>query len=119
QYDSVVVLENNAGKSRIIISPKYQAKVFTSTTDGNGGESIGWVNYEAFGDSLDGHMNAYGGENRIWLGPEGGKFSLFFKPGSNMVFENWKTPPAFDSEPWEITDEKPQSVTMNKDMRLI
>ena len=24
-------------------------------------------------------MNAYGGENRLWLGPEGGKYSLFFK----------------------------------------
>ena len=118
QYDEVVILEDDAGKSKIIVSPKYQAKVFTSTTNGNDGISIGWVNYKAFGDRLDPHMNAYGGENRFWLGPEGGKFSLFFKPGAKMVFENWKTPAAFDSERWEVSNKSGQSVTMHKNMHL-
>jgi len=118
QHDDVVVLKDDAGNSKIIVSPKYQAKVFTSSTNGNDGISIGWVNYKAFGDTLDAHMNAYGGENRFWLGPEGGKFSLFFKPGAKMVFENWKTPAAFDSEPWNVTSKDSQSVTMHKDMHL-
>ena len=48
-------------------------------------------------------MNAYGGENRLWLGPEGGRFSMFFKPGDSMVFNNWKTPAPFDTEPWKVT----------------
>jgi hypothetical protein len=26
-------------------------------------------------------MNAVGGEDRIWLGPEGGQLSIFFAPG--------------------------------------
>jgi hypothetical protein len=118
QHDSVIVLQDNSGNSKIIVSPKYQAKVFTSTANGNDGASIGWLNYKAFGDSLDPHMNAYGGENRLWLGPEGGKFSLFFKPGARMVFENWKTPAAFDSEPWDVTNKNDQSVTMHKNMDL-
>jgi hypothetical protein len=118
QHDSVIVLQDNSGNSKIIVSPKYQAKVFTSTANGNDGASIGWLNYKAFGDSLDPHMNAYGGENRLWLGPEGGKFSLFFKPGAQMVFENWKTPAAFDSEPWDVTNKNDQSVTMHKNMDL-
>jgi hypothetical protein len=117
-HDSVIVLKDNSGHSKIIVSPKYQAKVLTSTTSGNDGMSIGWVNYKAFGDTLDAHMNAYGGENRFWLGPEGGKFSLFFKPGAKMVFENWKTPAAFDSEPWDVTNKDGQSVTMHKNMDL-
>jgi hypothetical protein len=70
KHDSVIVL--TAGDAQIIVSPKYQAKVFTSTAEGNEGPSFGWVHYKAF-DSVDAHMNAYGGENRIWLGPEGGK----------------------------------------------
>jgi hypothetical protein len=118
QHDSVIVLKDNSGESKIIVSPKYQAKVFTSTANGNDGISIGWVNYKAFSNKLDPHMNAYGGENRFWLGPEGGKFSLFFKPGAKMVFENWKTPAAFDSEPWDVTNKNDQSVTMHKNMDL-
>ena len=49
------------------------------------------------------HMNAYGGENRFWLGPEGGKYSLYFKKGDSMVFDNWKTPAPIDTENWQVT----------------
>ena len=116
--DSVVVLSDDSGKAQVIVSPKYQAKVFTSTADGNSGQSFGWVNYKAFSGTVDAHMNAYGGENRFWLGPEGGKFSLFFKPDSQMVFTNWKTPAPFDSEPWKVVNENDHSVTMQKNMQL-
>ncbi len=116
--DSVVVLSNNSGKAQVIVSPKYQAKVFTSTAEGDAGQSFGWVNYKAFSGTPDTHMNAYGGENRIWLGPEGGRFSLFFKPDSQMVFDNWKTPAAFDTDPWNVTNENGRSVTMQKNMQL-
>jgi hypothetical protein len=117
--DSLVVLTNQSGGGKVIVSPKYQGKVFTSTAGGNLGLSFGWVNYKAFSSPLDSHMNAYGGENRLWLGPEGGKFSLFFKPDSPMVFQNWKTPASYDSEPWNITDESQHSVTMQKAVHLI
>jgi len=120
QHDnSVVVLSDDSGKAQVIVSPKYQAKVFTSTADGNSGQSFGWVNYKAFSGTPDAHMNAYGGENRFWLGPEGGKFSLFFKPDSQMVFTNWKTPAPFDSEPWKVVNENDHSVTMQKNMELV
>lgn len=117
QHDSVVVLKDGE-TSQIIVSPKYQAKVFTSTANGNEGMSFGWVNYKAFTAPVDAHMNAYGGENRFWLGPEGGKFSLFFKPGSKMVFENWKTPAPFDTEAWNVTDKSNNAVAMQKEMKL-
>ena len=59
-------------------------------------------------------MNAYGGENRFWLGPEGGKFSLYFKPDAKMEYENWKTPPAIDTESWNVISKNELSVTMQK-----
>ncbi|MEO7044727.1 MAG: DUF6786 family protein [Ferruginibacter sp.] len=118
QDDSVIVLSNDDGKAQVIVSPKYQAKVFTSTAAGHSGQSFGWVNYKAFSGTPDGHMNAYGGENRFWLGPEGGKFSLFFKPDSQMVIENWKTPAPFDTEPWKVLSKSDQSVTMQKIMQI-
>ena len=117
--DSLVVLNNGSDNAQVIVSPKYQAKVFTSTADGNSGQSFGWVNYKAFSGTTDAHMNAYGGENRFWLGPEGGKFSLFFRPDSQMVFANWKTAAPFDTEPWNVVKENGQSVTLQKNMQLI
>jgi hypothetical protein len=111
-------LTNQQGTAQIIVSPKYQGKVFTSTADGLKGKSFGWINYKAFKPELDLHMNGYGGEDRLWLGPEGGKFSLYFKPGTKMEFANWHTPAAIDSEPWLLKASDKTSVSMSKDMTL-
>ncbi len=117
QDEGLVVLK--AGESQLIVSPKFQAKVFTSTARGERGLSFGWINYKAFENKVDAHMNAYGGENRIWLGPEGGKFSLFFKPDSAMVYDNWKTPSTVDTESWNLKSKDSIRVTMYKEMNLI
>jgi len=118
-HDSVIVLQNDQGKAQVIVSAKYQAKVFTSTADGLKGQSFGWIHYKAFTGPADAHMNAYGGENRIWLGPEGGKYSLFFPKGAAMEFAKWKTPAAFDTEAWKVTKQGATSVSMQKDMQLV
>ncbi|HMH21209.1 MAG TPA: DUF6786 family protein [Puia sp.] len=107
-----------SGDSKIILSPKYQAKVFTSTASGDSGQSFGWIHYKAFEGPEDAHMNAYGGENRLWLGPEGGKFSLFFPKGAKMEFTNWKTPAPFDTEPWQLTAKSMTGATLEKTMHL-
>lgn len=117
--DSVIVLQSEDGLAKAIISPKYQGKVFTSTANGDTGNSFGWVNYKAFGAKIDAHMNAYGGEDRLWLGPEGSKFGLFFKPGTKMEFANWHTPAAFDHESWNLVSKNSKQVTLNKNMSLL
>jgi hypothetical protein len=117
QDSTLVILK--IGQAQLIVSPRYQAKVFTSTATGEQGYSFGWINYKAFGNQVDSHMNAYGGENRLWLGPEGGKYSLFFKPGRIMVFENWKTPAAFDTEGWNLRTKDSNRVVLDKDMELV
>ena len=117
RYDSVIVLSNKSGEARIIVSPKYQAKVFTSTAEGDKGSSFGWINYGAF-DKLVPHMNAYGGENRLWLGPEGGQYSVYFAPGAEQVYENWQTAPEIDSEAWNLQAVSETSVSMRKEMSI-
>jgi hypothetical protein len=117
QDPALVVLKK--GDAQVIVSPGYQGKVFTSTSDGEKGQSFGWINYKIFGKSADSHMNAYGGENRLWLGPEGGKFSLFFPPKSKMIFENWKTPAGIDTEAWDLKTRDSNRVTLQKEMALI
>lgn len=119
KQDSTLTLLTNADQTaQILVSPKFQGKVFTSTADGPTGRSFGWINYKAFDGPQDDHMNAYGGENRLWLGPEGAQFSLFFKPGTKMEFENWHTPAAFDTEAWHVVSKSEKSVVMEKAMNL-
>ncbi|HWZ03110.1 MAG TPA: DUF6786 family protein [Mucilaginibacter sp.] len=120
QSDSVVVLNSGDGNAQIIISPKYQAKVFTSTADGKNGKSFGWINYKTFTQkSLDAHMNAYGGEDRLWIGPEGSKFAMFFKPHTKMEFAYWHTPTAFDFENWRLTANTDKKASLTKTTRAM
>jgi len=119
QKDSVVVLNSRDGSGIIVVSPKYQGKVFTSTADGVNGKSFGWIKYKTFDDTtLDAHMNAYGGEDRLWLGPEGSKFALFFKPGTKMEFANWHTPAFFDSESWKLISNTDKKASLSKSGKL-
>ncbi|MDO6436617.1 hypothetical protein Q4534_04335 [Cyclobacterium sp. 1_MG-2023] len=111
---NLVELSTDDKQAKILVSPKYQGKVFTSSAAGENGESFGWINYEAFEGPLDKHMNAYGGESRLWLGPEGNTYSLYFEPGKNMEFENWHTPAAIDYEPWEEVKSGQREISMAK-----
>ena len=115
-----MVLNSKDGNAQIIVSPKYQAKVFTSTADGKNGKSFGWINYKTFAQkSLDAHMNAYGGEDRLWIGPEGSKFAMFFKPHTKMEFAYWHTPTAFDFENWRLTANTDKKASLTKTTRVI
>lgn len=116
--DSIIILKSQDGKGQLIVSAKYQGKVFTSTAEGPDGQSFGWINYKAFDQDPDPHMNAYGGENRLWLGPEGGKYSVYFKPGAPMDFANWKTPAPIDTEAWDVVAKDDQKVTLQKLVQL-
>ena len=85
KYTSVVEL--NKDKAAVIIIPAWQGRVMTSTSEGDSGFSFGWVNNNliASGKLLT-HINAFGGEERLWLGPEGGQYSIFFSKGKEFTF---------------------------------
>ena len=118
QDADLILLTNPDRTAQVLVSAKFQGKVFTSTANGDAGRSFGWVNYRAFDGPNDEHMNAYGGENRLWLGPEGAQFSLFFKPNAEMEFDNWYTPAAFDTESWNVISKNEKIVVMEKAMNL-
>ena len=117
--DKLVVLSGNEGRTQILVSPKYQAKVFTSTTEGLAGKSLGFVNYKVLdSDETNEHMNGYGGENRFWLGPEGGQYSVYFKKDDEQVYDHWHTPKPIDIEPWEIHLMSAKKVSFTKEMTV-
>jgi len=120
QKDSnLIVLSGNNGKAQIIVSPKYQGKVFTGTANGLPGVSFGFVNYKVLdSDVIDEHMNGYGGENRFWLGPEGGRFSVYFAPGAEQTYANWHTPKPIDIEPWDVVASDAGKAVLKKEMQV-
>jgi hypothetical protein len=97
------IIELRSDRSAITLVPAWQGRVMTSTADGDGGFSFGWINHDliASGKILP-HINAYGGEERFWLGPEGGQFSIFFSKGKSFIFDDWQTPAFLDTAPYEL-----------------
>src|SRR5579859_4388321 len=99
-HTDLIILSDAGGRAKVALSSAWQGRVLTSTADGDAGHSFGWINREFIATGkLVPHMNAFGGEDRLWLGPEGGQFSIFFAPGAKFVFEDWQTPAVFDSLP--------------------
>lgn len=118
-YGDVVVLKNESEKAQVLVSPKLQGKVMTSTAGGLKGKSFGWINYDLISSGkVAEHINAYGGEDRLWFGPEGGQFSVFFPPGAEMTLENWFTPKGIDTEPFDLINKTESEVVMKASMHL-
>src|SRR5476649_1800028 len=73
-HTNVVELTGENGE-RVAICPEYQGRVMTSTTEDVDGRSLGWVNRSFIEKGeKDPHFNNYGGEDRLWLAPEGGAY---------------------------------------------
>jgi hypothetical protein len=108
------------GEARVAVAPLYQGRVMTSSARGEGGASCGWINRAlvASGERQP-HMNAFGGEDRFWLGPEGGQFGLYFAPGAPFDLEHWQVPEAIDWGGWEISERSDVSVALRRDMELV
>ena len=110
QHVETIVLAS--GRSRIAVVPAYQGRVMTSSAGGAAETSFGWLNYETIGEGvlsgdealgkLQAQIHVFGGEERFWLGPEGGQFGIYFAPGVEFDFANWKTPAPIDTEPFTV-----------------
>lgn len=111
------LIELQLGEARALICPAYQGRVMTTTADGTA--SYGWINYELIkSGKLLPHMNAFGGEDRFWLGPEGGQYALYFKKGDPFDGDHWQTPAAIDSEPFEVVNRTKTSATFARTVTL-
>jgi hypothetical protein len=119
RHTETVVLSSPHSAARVAICPALQGRVATSTTTGDAGPSFGWLNRALIASGkLVPHMNVYGGEDRFWLGPEGGQFSLFFAPGAPQDLAHWQTPAPIDAEPFTLADRAEDRALLRKTMRL-
>lgn len=108
------------GKSAVLIAPNYQARVMTSTYNKNRGSSFGWLNYHLIqSKKIQKQINAYGGEERFWLGPEGGQYSVYFKPNTSFTFKNWQVPSVIDTEAFQLIKKTKNKAFFEKEMVLV
>lgn len=112
---NVIELSDADGQSKVLLSVDYQGRVMTSTASGNEGSSYGWINYSliASGEKKK-QFNPVGGEERFWLGPEGGQYSLYFHSGDSFSIKNWQVPPAIDTEAFEVVESSLSSATFSR-----
>ena len=112
------VLEAPSG-GRIVISGTYQARVMTSAVEPHGA-SLGFVNRSFIEAGKTGTaFDNYGGEDRFWLGPEGGQYALYFAPGKPFQFDNWQTPHAFQEGAWREQPSTASSAVFEQSLRLL
>ncbi len=96
-------LQTDDNLSKLLIVAAYQGRVMTSTAGGEAGNSFGWINHSFIkSGKRDPQFNVYGGEERFWIGPEGGPFSIYFDEGLEQVYENWVVPAVIDTDEYEI-----------------
>jgi hypothetical protein len=119
KYVDVIVLSDKSSSTQVAVIPAYQCRVMTSTAGGSNGLSYGWVNRDLISSGkTQPHINVYGGEDRFWIGPEGGQFSVFFKKGDAFDLDHWFTPAPIDTEPFELVSKGPDHVVCRKTIQL-
>ena len=118
-HKDLVLLHDTGNKAQLIILPAYQGRVMTSTAAGDTGLSFGWLNYDLISSGKKAeHIHAFGGEERFWLGPEGGQFSIYFKKGDEFTYDNWLVPKEIDTEPFTLVTSSTNEAKFEKEMHL-
>ncbi len=115
----LVELRGPGGQDRILVSAAYQGRVMTSTSCGDTGLSYGWINYDLIKSEVKRkQFNPVGGEERFWLGPEGGQFGLYFAQGDSFRIAHWQVPAVLDTLPYTILHQDSTSVLFSRDATL-
>jgi len=99
----VLELHDKDNQAKVLLSADYQGRVMTSTATGDTGTSYGWLNYNliASGEKKT-QFNPVGGEERFWMGPEGGQYSIYFKGGDSFNITHWQVPAIIDTVMYDI-----------------
>jgi hypothetical protein len=118
KFGQVKVFESPGG-GRVAVSAKYQGRVMTSAVE-PGGRSLGFINRKFIEENKTGTpFDNYGGEDRFWLGPEGGQYGLYFPPGKPFVFSSWQTPHGMQEGEWDAKDVGPTAITFTKRLAIV
>lgn len=117
--DVIILTAPDNDSAQVAVVGGYQGRVMTSTANGKAGNSYGWLNRRVIAaNRYEPHMNAYGGEDRIWLSPEGGQFSVYFKPGEPFDFAHWQTPALIDTVSYNLVSKEKSRASFSQTATL-
>jgi hypothetical protein len=117
QHGPVIVLAGDSGE-RVAVSPELQGRVMTSSVAPRAA-SLGWVNRAFIEAAQTGtRFDNYGGEDRFWLGPEGGQFGLYFPEGAAYTFSAWQTPPVLNEGAWTVSQRTDRSLVLGRSFHV-
>jgi len=109
-------LRSADGQSKVLLSAKYQGRVLTSTATGDSGTSFGWLNYDLLASKTwKRQFNPVGGEERFWMGPEGGQYSIYFAKGDSFKIDKWQVPAFIDTISYKLDHAEPGSASFSTD----
>lgn len=115
----VIELKEDTGCARVLLSGDYQGRVMTSTATGDTGTSFGWINYGLIESAQKKkQFNPVGGEERFWMGPEGGQYSIYFKTGDSFNIAHWQVPAIIDTTPYDIVEKNNSFAVFSKKASL-
>lgn len=119
-YIDLIQLTDAENQAKVAISAALQGRVMTSSALGANGRSYGWINRALFtSQDTSEHINVFGGEERFWLGPEGGQYSIFFKKGATFTLDDWYTPKLIDLEYFEVESSSSDKAIFTKKAALV
>ena len=111
-----IELKSPDGQGKIVLSAQYQGRVMTSTASGDSGPSFGWLNYDLIAaKEKRKQFNPVGGEERFWMGPEGGQYSIYFKKNDSFRIAHWQVPSFIDTDSWKVEQADSSTATFSAD----
>ncbi|MBL8693056.1 MAG: hypothetical protein JNJ88_03075 [Planctomycetes bacterium] len=110
-------LRHEESSARTFVAPELEGRVMTTAIGSIA--SAAWMDPRAF--ALRGsasRFHNYGGQDRLWIGPEGGDFGWFFDPGAPCEGSHWRVPSELNVGPMEVVDASHWDVHMQRSLTL-
>ena len=116
---NVIELQDETGNAKLLLAADYQGRVMSSTAAGDSGASFGWINYDLISSKQKrAQFNPVGGEERFWIGPEGGQFSVYFKKGDSFNIAHWQVPAIIDTISYDVKQSDKSQAVFTKNATL-
>jgi hypothetical protein len=116
----VIELHDASNQAKVLLSADYQGRVMTSTATGDSGTSYGWINYELISSGKrKAQFNPVGGEERFWMGPEGGQYSIYFRKGDSFTIAHWQVPAIIDTLAFDVISNDNSKAVFSKTANLV
>ena len=121
-----VVLQGEDQNKVVVVTPELVGRVLCTGLDGIEGYTDcyideGQIKKGAAQSERAGKWSSFGGEERIWLAPEGGKYGLYYQQGEAQEFQNYMVPESLNSTRYQVMgkSEDGGSVTFKAPLQLV